>query len=225
VGSPESGRGGGVDDTARLDVNASGAPADLLDGQQGCTPPDILAKVIAPLARTPAEANLYMDVKACPSCGGNGFSGTSVVMLHDGKVYERHTGTCEECGSPREFIFRMPEEFEIRLSPTDFGGPEPSELLDPGEWMTIAEVAASPEGGASKEDLAFAAAAVDEVLKFVPPDSDEIPRWAFHSRIGRDAYQSMPERYTRGRLTAISTALHEAANAPYETPDDTAPDR
>jgi hypothetical protein len=178
--------------------------------------------VIAPLARTPAEANLYMDIKACPACGGNGFQGTSVVMLQDGQVYERHTGTCEECGSPREFVFRMPVELELRLGAADFGGPEPSELLDPGEWMTVAEVAADREGGASKEDLEYAAAAAEEVLKFLPPDADEIPATAFHSPVGRDAYARMPERYTRGRLTAIATALREAAEAPYDDPPEPA---
>lgn len=167
--------------------------------------------MIAPLARTPAEANLYMDIKACPACGGNGFSGTSVVMLQDGEVYERHTGTCAECGSPREFVFRMPPEQQLRLGEADFGGPEPSELLDPGEWMTVADVVAGREGGASKEDLAYAAAAVDEAIKFVPAGADEIPSFAFHSPVGRDAYARMPARYTRGRLTAIATALREAA--------------
>lgn len=139
-------------------------------------------------------------------------------MLQDGRVYERHTGTCEECGSPREFVFRMPPEPELRLGAADFGGPEPSELLDPGEWMTVADVVAGREGGASKNDLAFAAAAVEEAIKFVPADSDEIPANAFHSRVGRDAYARMPARYTRGRLTAIATALREAAEAPYDDP-------
>ena len=180
--------------------------------EHGSPIPDILAAVIAPLARTPAEATLYMDIKACPACGGVGFSGTSVVMLQDGQVYERHTGTCEECGSPREFVFRMPPEPELRLGAADFGGPGPSELLDPGEWMTVADVYAGREGGASKEDLEYAAAAAEEALKFVPPGSDEIPRHAFHSPVGRDAYARMPARYTRGRLTAIVTALREAAS-------------
>lgn len=180
----------------------------------------ILADVIAPLARTPAEANLYMDIKACPSCGGNGFSGTSVVMLQDGEVYERHTGTCQECGSPREFVFRMPRDTELRLGAADFGGAEPSELLDPGEWMTVADVATGRDGGPSKGDLVFAAAAVEEALKFVPADADDIPPHAFHSLIGREAYQRMPARYSRGRLSAIAAALREQAAAPYRTPPD-----
>jgi hypothetical protein len=162
-----------------------------------------------------------MDISACPACGGNGFQGTSVVMLQDGQFYERHTGPCEECGSPREFVFRMPTELELRLGAADFGGPEPSELLDPGEWMTVAEVSADRDAGATKADLEYAAAAAEEVLKFLPPGSDvadAIPASAFHSPVGRDAYARMPERYTRGRLMAIARALREAAEAPYDDP-------
>jgi hypothetical protein len=176
--------------------------------------------MIAPLARTPAEAYLYMDLKPCPRCGGHGFSGTSVVMLQDGRVFERHTGTCQECGSDREFVFRVPHEQELRLGDTDFGGPEPSELLDPGEWLMVADLAASREGGAAPEDLELAAAAVEEVLKFLPAGADAIPAPAFHSLTGRDAYAREPARFRRGRLEAIATALREAAAAPLRMPAD-----
>jgi hypothetical protein len=176
--------------------------------------------MIAPLARTPAEAHLYMDVKPCPRCGGHGFSGTSVVMLQDGVVYERHTGTCQECGCAREFVFRVPQEPELRLGAADFGGPEPSELLDPGEWLLVADLAAAREGGAAREDLALAAAAVEEALKFVPAGADDIPAPSFHSSTGRDAYAREPARFRRARLEALAAALREEAAAPLRTPVD-----
>jgi hypothetical protein len=144
-------------------------------------------------------------------CGGVGFAGTSVVLLIDEQVHERHTGPCQWCGQPREFLFRVPNDHEVRLDPADFGGPQPSELLDPGEWMAVAEMAASRPGGSAPEDFALAAAAVEEALKFLPPDSDEIPARAFHSRVGREAYARMPERYTRGRLGAIAAAFRDRA--------------
>ena len=177
--------------------------------------------MIAPLARTTAEARLYMDVKPCPSCRGHGFTGTSVVMLLDGRLYERHTGACQECGADREFVFRVPPDEQLTLSMTDFGGPEPSELLDPGEWLTVADLVAGREGGAGPTGFAIAAAAVDEVLKFVPAGAEEIPRTAFHSPEGREAYLRRPERFRRGRLEALAAALHEAANEPVDPEVDT----
>ena len=159
-----------------------------------------------------------MDVTPCPMCGGVGFVGTSVVVVVDGRVHERHTGPCPECGSDREFLFRVPDDTQVRLGGTDFGGPQPSELLDPGQWMMVADMAASREGGSTPEDLELAAAAVDEAIKFVPPDADDIPATAFHSRVGREAYQRMPGRFRRGRLAAVARALREQAKAPYRGP-------
>jgi hypothetical protein len=50
----------------------------------------------------------------------------------------------------------------------------------------------------------------------VPAGADDIPPQFFHSLLGREAYQRMPARFSRGRLSAIA-ALREQA-APYRTP-------
>lgn len=173
---------------------------------------DILAHVYAPLARTIAEAHLYMDVTPCPACRGRGFSGTSVVMLTDGTMYERHTGTCLECGTAREFVFRVQAEEPVRLDEVAFGGPERSELLDPGEWLAVADVAANRAGGPDADDLLLAAAAVDEVLKFVPAGADEVPADAFHSSTGRDVYERQPHRFGRDRLESLAITLRDFAS-------------
>lgn len=165
----------------------------------------------APLARTTAEAHLYMDVTPCSVCRGLGFSGTSVVMLLDGTLHERHTGTCQECGAAREFVFRVPPNEPLNLDEVVFGGPERSELLDPGEWLNVADLVANREGGADADDLLLAAAAVDEALKFVPDDADEVPPEAFHSVTGRATYESKPYRFQRDRLKALAAALRQLA--------------
>jgi len=132
-------------------------------------------------------------------------------MLIDGTLYERHTGTCQECGAAREFVFRVPPDEQLRLDEVVFGGPERSELLDPGEWLAVAGLAANRAGGADADDLLLAAAAVDEVLKFVPDDADEVPVEAFHSTTGRAGYERAPYRFGRERLATLAITLRNLA--------------
>jgi hypothetical protein len=66
-----------------------------------------------------------------------------------------------------------------------FGGDQPSQLLDPGEWLIVADDHArhAPASGLlsdarlarDRHALHTAIAALDEVQKFVPPGAAEIP--------------------------------------------------
>lgn len=152
-----------------------------------------------------------MDTTPCTVCRGRGFSGTSVVMLTDGTLHERHTGTCQECGARREFVFRVPPDEQIRLGEVVFGGPEPSELLDPGEWLAVADLASNRTGGPGADDLLLAAAAVDEVLKFVPDGAAEVPAAAFRSPAGRAVFEEQPHRFGRERLEMLAITLRDFA--------------
>jgi hypothetical protein len=108
----------------------------------------------------------------------------------------RYRGTCAGCGTPREFTFAAPARpAPRRTSALDgavyFGGPEPSRLLDPAEWMLVAEVFAqaatvpddAPDRSRAyqeaRESLAVAVAAMNEVLKFVPASANTVPESAF----------------------------------------------
>ena len=91
------------------------------------------------LARTNAEAHLYMDLHPC-ACGERRFARQSAVVTLEGDLASRYTGACARCGAERRFEFRLPQE--ILQPPAEgvrFGGPEPSELLDPGEWLSVAD--------------------------------------------------------------------------------------
>jgi hypothetical protein len=151
-----------------------------------------------------------MDLQPCETCGQHGFSGQSAVVLVDGQLCSRYTGDCARCGSRRQFLFSLPEEIRLPVErDIVFGGPEPSELLDPGEWLLVADRAASAASSgdpqSDREDVALAAAAMDEVLKFVPDGADEVPVEAFRSATGQEMYAQEPGRFRRNRLAAVAS--------------------
>src|SRR5690349_8379076 len=143
--------------------------------------------MILGLARTVAEAHLFMDLHPCDVCGEEQFERTAAVILVDGELLSRYTGTCPQCGNPREFTFRVPDEPPLP-DPDDpsFGDDRPSELLDAGEWLWVADeiartIPAEPDGLTPDErqyarrEMRTAAAAVAEARKFVPPGADAVP--------------------------------------------------
>jgi hypothetical protein len=171
--------------------------------------------MILPVSRTVAEAYLYMELHGC-ACGHNEFARESaVVALPDGDLGRRYSGACAGCGRDREFIFRLPAEPQMPAA--GFGGAEPSELIDPGEWLTVADAYASqapadpagltPERRAHARGLLTrAASALDEVLKFLPDGGAEVPAGAFFSERGREVYGREPGRFRGDRVRAVRDA-------------------
>jgi hypothetical protein len=163
----------------------------------------------APLARTDQEAEIYVETTPCHRCGGRGFTGTSAVIFLGDDLGTRWTGTCTRCAVAREFVFRMPAEVAVGgTAPYDFGAGGPSELLDPGQWMTVADLASRPE---PTPDLPLAVAALEEVAKFIPAGADEVPADAFRTDEGREAYRQNPGRFTRRWLEGAAAALRRDA--------------
>jgi hypothetical protein len=167
------------------------------------------------LARTNAEAHLYMAYQPC-SCGARGLAGRprSAVARIDGDLLSRYHVACVACGRERTFEFRIPEQ--IMMPPAhgvQFGGDEPSELFDAGEWMLIADDHASrvpavgsgpaSDGADPERTLAIAVAALDEILKLIPPGADECPPSAFTSERGRAVRDAEPGRFRVARLRAV----------------------
>lgn len=173
------------------------------------------------LARTNAEAHLYMDLRPC-ACGERRFARTSTVATIDGELASRYTGACARCGAPRSFEFRLPLEIiQPPVTGVVYGGPEPSELLDPGEWLSVSEDYARsvPLGTkldgdalrAARQRLACAIAALDEVRKFAPAGAVEVPPGAFITPFGRAMWDKEPGRFRVVRLDAVRAAYVEAA--------------
>ncbi len=170
-----------------------------------------------PLSRTSAEAHLYMDLHAC-SCGSTRFPRHSaVVALADGDLASRYTGACEGCGEEREFVFRLPATPGSTSGGFRYGGDEPSQLLDPGEWLLVADAyagsvpaeSAGEAGQRARAALTRAVAALDEVGKFAPDGGGEIPSSAFVSDRGRQLHQREPGRFRRDRLAAVRGSYAE----------------
>jgi hypothetical protein len=162
-----------------------------------------------PFARTRDEAQLYLDLHPCERCGSDDVAWESALVSVDGALARSYFGRCPGCGAEREFVFRLPD-VRTPKNATDlvfFGGPEPSELLDPGEWLWVADLTAAnvpvDDGLAARRALATAAAAMDEVLKFVPPGADHVPVTAFRSERGQRLRDQEPGRFRRERLTIV----------------------
>jgi hypothetical protein len=165
-----------------------------------------------PVARTRDEAHLYMDLHPCPRCGGVNVTWESALTSDEGRPARRYHGVCEGCQTLREFVFRLPERPALP-GPGDlvfFGGPEPSELFDAGEWRLLAEVGIR-EGSAPRssdptvnaerrQSFALAVAAFSEMLKFIPEGADEVPESSFWTPHGRAAYDNNPAHFSRNYL-------------------------
>ena len=114
------------------------------------------------LARTGDEARLYMDLRPCQSCGSAEVPWQAALVSAGGELARSYSGSCAGCGRYREFTFLLPELPMPRPAGAlvCFGGEEPSELLDPGEWLWVADLAASnvPAGdpAAARHALAIA---------------------------------------------------------------------
>jgi hypothetical protein len=179
-------------------------------------------------ARSNAEAHLYMELNPCQRCGEIEFAPGCSVRDADGTLVARYAGPCPGCGTAREFTFRLPAGGYPGAAVDDrssgdpsFGGTEPSQLIDAGEWIWVAEtIARSIPGHAGLPDtqraragfdLRTAAAAIDEAIKFVPPGADAVPAEALCSERGRDLYRADPRRFRRRRLEAVRQAYRNLA--------------
>ncbi len=163
-----------------------------------------------------------MDLRPC-ACGEARFPReSSVVYLPDGDLGRRYTGACERCGTQREFLFRLPAEAEPSApGEIRYGSDQPSELLDAGEWLWVADRYAravpanphrlpEPDRGRARSRLASAAAALDEVLKFLPRGVTSVPSSAIWTSLGGSVYGQEPGRFRAERLTAVQTAYRRS---------------
>jgi hypothetical protein len=173
-----------------------------------------------PLARTHAEADLYLSVQPCGTCGHvglevRGFSSGRV----DGQERRWISAGCPNCGVLAEYVFRFPAR---RLASTDghrrFGGDEASELLDPGQWLLLSEamVAELPDDPrrldragrrAARESIDVALAAVEETMKFLRDGEDSVSGYSFWSQPGYHLFVAQPWMFERRWLASQLTEL------------------
>ena len=173
-----------------------------------------------PVARTRDEAQLYMDLHPCDACGGVDVTWHSALTERDGSPARRYSGQCGGCAAAREFVFALPERPELP-GPDDvvFFGTDRSQLLDAGEWLLVSDLCAQAgsipagsdaERSGARESMAIAAAAVTEVLKFVPAGAEEVPDSGFWSDRGRTVRDREPGRFRRRRLNIVRDTYRDA---------------
>ncbi|MGA4991705.1 hypothetical protein [Nonomuraea bangladeshensis] len=166
------------------------------------------------VARTRDEAHLYFDLHPC-ACGSVDTTWRSGLVNVEGALANRYTGVCEVCGAAREYVFGLPEQPVMPSGYPTFGGPEPSELLDAGEWLWVADLTAGnvpvDDRDEALRSLRVAAAAVEEAVKFVPPGADAVPDDGFWSERGLLVRAAEPGRFALDRLLIVRDTYQELA--------------
>jgi hypothetical protein len=183
-----------------------------------------------PLSRSVAEANLYIDLHPC-ECGEADFQRRYEERLGEHGREAEYSGPCTGCGRPRTFAFLLDDSLDDSLG-TSLGGSlgddepqeahgwssgtRPSELLDAGEWLAVADLLAEEADEAevaavARETYAAAAAAIDEVLLLGPPEATHVPSDRVRSELGREVVEREPDRLRRARLNAVRRAYREAS--------------
>jgi hypothetical protein len=168
-----------------------------------------------PTARTRDEAWLFLDLTPC-ACGSTDAAWEHGTGMVDGELASCYDTTCPDCGAERKYFFGLPPR-ETGGDYPNFGGPEPSQLLDAGRWLALADQLASmlppddPE--TSAQALSIAAAAVAETMKFIPPGEDAVPGDAFWTEEGRRVYDAEPGRFRRERLRIVRDTYRSAQEA------------
>ena len=178
-------------------------------------------------ARTQAEAREYMAL-AVPECDEVTIDWGDAYADGD-RVVQKYVAGCAERGIRREFeVVTDPVPHDVPGRQFGYGS-RPSTLIDAGQWYLIsarygaAARAVEDRFAPSAPDLASAEEAYEwysrahgalgEVLKFIPPDGDEVPATAFWTPLGRSAAEQYGREFTRPVLTEAVGQLERALRA------------
>jgi hypothetical protein len=163
-----------------------------------------------------------MDLQPCAGCGAYGFEWeTHLTEERDNALVAVYRGPCVECGTERAYEFELIGQAPAALA---FGGPQPSRIVDPGQFFALAREAAAlvpadpaqcppEELDEAREAIAMAVSAIDEVGKFVPADADAVPPAAFTSEAGGALYAADPTQFRRARIEAVAAAYRNVFTA------------
>jgi hypothetical protein len=171
-----------------------------------------------PYARSIAEEHMYMQLHPC-ECGETAATGRrhATIQAEQGLASE-HAFGCAGCGQQRRFVFRLPG-----LAPRHadrYGGPEPSQIIDAGEWRLVSlaylgereRIRHQPDQ--LRAVLEEVLAACQEMLKFIPPGESAIPGTAFFTDRGLRARASeQAGAFTRSYLEAMTDSVQRDLTA------------
>jgi len=182
------------------------------------------AEPLPPLARTASEEQLYLELHRC-ECGSARFERQSAVHERDGVLISRVHGDCVQCGRPRAFLFRMPEVASAPVAAEVFFGAGRSELLDPGEWLFVADRYAEhapaappppgPERDRARRAVATAYQAMRQMRAFVDEETGEIPQTALRSALSDELREHRPS-FLRDEVIGRFQQRYRALLAQYD---------
>jgi hypothetical protein len=162
------------------------------------------------IARSSLECRLYIQLHPC-SCGEMRGVTQHRIESRDEALLAVYEGRCMGCAVPRRFDFVLDPE----IPPSHkFGGSKCSLIIDAGEFLAVADAAVrAVANDANRLDdlgrqrarslLLRAVAALEEVLKFIPPDGDRVPVEALWSAAGKEQYLMEPGRFRGSRLEKV----------------------
>src|SRR6185312_8919716 len=160
------------------------------------------------------------------SCGEVAAPAEHKVVQGKGGLVAQYRGQCAKCQRARAFDFALDPE----APPADaFGGAKPSRLICPGQfalhsdrlaarWPADSTNLSDAQRAQAQDDLAWAARALEEVLKFVPAGGDEVPAAAFTSAEGRAALAAEPGQFSKVPLQARLEAYRQLLTPPVAPP-------
>lgn len=160
-----------------------------------------------------------MDLHPC-ECGVPAFEQRHWLEERGEDLLAIYEGPCRGCKKVRRFELTLIDD--LPPPPPAFGGPDPSQLIDPGQFLAAAEKSAAHappdapdrpphERAAARRDLVLAIAAVEEVLKFIPDGGDRVPATCFDGT--RPVYDAEPARFDRVRLEALIAGYRRRLDA------------
>lgn len=149
-------------------------------------------------ARSATEAQLYLDLHPC-GCGTARLRSTQDLRADgNGSFISVYEGACSGCGRQWRAAFILPASLPVVGL---IGGREPSQIIDPGEWLWLSDRDASGAAGPEAPALLDrAAAAAEEAAKFIPAGADRVPGNAFRSTLGRAMRDAVPGRFLKTDL-------------------------
>lgn len=163
-----------------------------------------------------------MDLHPC-RCGSVDFDPDHWLEQRGEHLVAVYQGNCPGCGAHRSFDFVL--DRQPPPAPPAFGGDEPSQIIDPGQFLHVSQALASvmpadpaelgpdEDPDEARELLLMAIAALEEVLKFIPPGGDRVPETAFTEPDGWMVYHREPGRFRRDRLEAVMGAYRRCLAA------------
>lgn len=162
------------------------------------------------IARSSLECHLYIELHPC-ECGAKRAATQHRLESRDEALITVYEGRCRSCTRLWQLEFALDAEIPPGRK---FGGTRASQLIDAGQFLAVADAAASaaPVDVGGLDDAARhrvqalllrAVAALEEVVKFIPPGGDRVPAEALFSTAGKELYLAEPGRFRRSRLEAV----------------------